>query len=198
MRDSADRGPTAATADSRTRATRASASTSDPGRGQYYGQTFGQGYAVGGEYGGQGFGGGTQGSRAQSYGGTQSYGGVQSYGQGRGFAGRGPKGYQRSDERIREQLSDRLMDDDDIDASEITVEVKSGEVTLTGTVNSREEKRAAEDIAEQSPGVREVQNLLRVSPASSSTQSNQAASKSQGTSNQAMSGQSKSRGSERE
>ena len=55
------------------------------------------------------------------------------------------------------------MDDDDIDATEIAIEVKSGEVTLTGTVNSREEKRAAEDIAEQSPGVREVQNHLRVS-----------------------------------
>jgi hypothetical protein len=60
---------------------------------------------------------------------------------------------------VKEQLSDRLMDDDDVDASEISIEVKNGEVTLTGTVNSREEKRAAEEIAEQSPGVREVQNL---------------------------------------
>ncbi len=56
------------------------------------------------------------------------------------------------------------MDDDDIDATEIIVEVKNGEVTLTGTVNSRHEKRAAEDAAEQTPGVREVQNHLRVQP----------------------------------
>ena len=56
------------------------------------------------------------------------------------------------------------MDDDDIDATEIIVEVKAGEVTLTGTVNSRHEKRAAEDAAEQTPGVREVQNHLRVQP----------------------------------
>jgi osmotically-inducible protein OsmY len=174
--------------------------SSGQSRGQNYGQTFGQGYAGGSEYGGQAIGSGNQGfGDASQWSRGQSYGSGQSYGQGRGFAGRGPKGYQRSDDRVKEQLSDRLMDDDDIDASEITVEVKNGEVTLTGTVNSREEKRAAEDIAEQSPGVREVQNLLRVSHASSSTQSNQgASSRSQGTSNQAMSSQSKSRGSERE
>ena len=67
------------------------------------------------------------------------------------------------------------MDDDDIDASEITVEVTSGEVTLTGTVGSRQEKRAAEDAVEQIPGVREVQNHLRVKSSSegSSDQSNQ-------------------------
>jgi len=124
--------------------------------GQDYGHTFGQGYA--------GQDSGSRGSTGQSYRG-ESYGQGQA---GRGFSGRGPKGYQRSDDRIKEQLSDRLMDDDDIDATEITVEVKNGEVTLTGTVNSREEKRAAEDIAEQSPGVREVQNHLRVHQDSSS------------------------------
>jgi hypothetical protein len=89
------------------------------------------------------------------------------------LSGRGPKGYQRSDERIKEQLCERLTDDDNIDASEISIEVKNGEATLTGTVGSREEKRAAEELAERSPGVREVQNHLRVTQDRSSGQSGQ-------------------------
>jgi osmotically-inducible protein OsmY len=80
----------------------------------------------------------------------------------RGFAGRGPKDYQRSDERIREDVNDRLTDDSWLDASEVTVEVKNGEVTLAGTVEDREQKRRAEDMAEQVSGVREVRNNIRV------------------------------------
>jgi osmotically-inducible protein OsmY len=76
--------------------------------------------------------------------------------------GRGPKGYQRSDERIREDVNDRLTDDPHIDASEIEVMVASREVTLSGTVPSRFEKRHAEDIAESVSGVTHVQNNLRV------------------------------------
>lgn len=78
------------------------------------------------------------------------------------YSGRGPKGYQRSDDRIREDVSDRLTRDHDVDASDITVEVQSGEVTLTGTVPSRDQKRCAEDCAESVPGVSEVTNNLRV------------------------------------
>jgi osmotically-inducible protein OsmY len=76
--------------------------------------------------------------------------------------GRGPKGYQRSDARIMEDVNDRLTDDPHIDASEIEVSVANREVTLTGTVNSRFEKRHAEDLAESVPGVSHVQNNLRV------------------------------------
>ncbi|QFU17256.1 BON domain-containing protein [Microvirga thermotolerans] len=78
------------------------------------------------------------------------------------FRGRGPKGYQRSDERIREDVNDRLTDDPHIDASEIEVGVSNREVTLNGTVQSRFEKRHAEDIAESVSGVVHVQNNLRV------------------------------------
>jgi osmotically-inducible protein OsmY len=92
-------------------------------------------------------------NRADAIGGNQS---------GRGFAGRGPKGYQRSDERLREEVSDRLMADDEIDASEIEVQVQDGEVTLTGTVDDRLAKRRAEDCAERVMGVRDVMNQLRV------------------------------------
>ena len=83
-----------------------------------------------------------------------------------GYAGRGPKGYQRSDERIREEVSDRLMADDTIDASEIEVMVKDGEVTLKGSVDHRWAKRRAEDMAEQVMGVRDVMNQIRVEPGS--------------------------------
>ncbi|HZW46164.1 MAG TPA: BON domain-containing protein, partial [Microvirga sp.] len=76
--------------------------------------------------------------------------------------GRGPKSYQRSDARIMEDVNDRLTDDPHIDASEIEVSVSNREVTLSGTVNSRFEKRHAEDIAESVSGVTHVQNNLRV------------------------------------
>ena len=76
-------------------------------------------------------------------------------------AGKGPKGYRRSDERIREEICDALTQHAHIDASEIEVRVKDGEVTLTGTVDRREEKRMAEDAVERVQGVREVHNQLR-------------------------------------
>lgn len=81
------------------------------------------------------------------------------YGQHRG---RGPKGYTRSDERIRDDINDRLSDDSFLDATEIEVHVAEGEVTLTGTVDNRLDKRRAEDLAEQISGVKNVQNQLRV------------------------------------
>ena len=78
-------------------------------------------------------------------------------------AGKGPNGYQRSDDRIREDVCDRLTMDPDVDASGIDVQVAKGEVTLTGQVESRRAKRAAEDCIEDVPGVREVHNQLRTS-----------------------------------
>jgi osmotically-inducible protein OsmY len=76
--------------------------------------------------------------------------------------GRGPKGYTRSDERIREDVSDRLTDDPLVDASDIEIAVSGGEVTLTGMVDSRESRRRAEDCAERISGVTHVQNNIRV------------------------------------
>jgi osmotically-inducible protein OsmY len=84
------------------------------------------------------------------------------YGERGRFAGRGPKNWQRSDDRIREDINERLTDHPDIDASEIDVQVKNGEVTLTGAVDERYVKRLAEDVAENVTGVREVHNQLRV------------------------------------
>lgn len=76
--------------------------------------------------------------------------------------GRGPKGYRRSDERIKEDVNDRLSDDYYIDASDVEVAVENSEVTLTGTVRTRSDKRRIEDIAESVSGVANVENRLRV------------------------------------
>ena len=76
--------------------------------------------------------------------------------------GKGPKGYVRSDDRIREDVSDRLTQDWLIDASEIEVQVSGAEVTLSGLVADRSDKRRAEDIADHISGVKHVQNNLRI------------------------------------
>jgi osmotically-inducible protein OsmY len=78
------------------------------------------------------------------------------------YAGRGPRGYRRSDERIREDINDYLTDDWYVDASDVEVTVNNGMVTLTGRVDNRGEKRRAEDIAECVSGVSDVSNQLRV------------------------------------
>jgi osmotically-inducible protein OsmY len=76
--------------------------------------------------------------------------------------GRGPKDYKRSDERIREDVNDILTEDAHLDATGITVETKDAEVTLSGRVHNRHDKRHAEDLAERVSGVKHVQNNLRV------------------------------------
>lgn len=91
------------------------------------------------------------------------------YGSGEGFGekvksffGLGPKGYRRSDDRIREDISERLEDHPRVDASNIEVQVRDGEVTLAGTVPDRNSKRLAEDICEQCRGVKDIHNQIRV------------------------------------
>jgi osmotically-inducible protein OsmY len=76
--------------------------------------------------------------------------------------GRGPKGYMRSDERIREDVSEMLFRHDEVDASEIEVQVKEGDVTLTGSVESREARRMAEECIWDVSGVKNVTNMLRI------------------------------------
>ncbi|MGN6533448.1 MAG: BON domain-containing protein [Ginsengibacter sp.] len=76
--------------------------------------------------------------------------------------GKGPKNYSRSQERIKEDVSDKLSEDSLLDASDIEVEVNGNEVTLSGLVDSRYSKHRAEDLAEDVTGVAHVQNNLRV------------------------------------
>ena len=141
-----------------------------------YGQ---QGYNrdMSGDY-GQGYGGygQNQGQRYQGgYGQNQGYGGGSGYGQGTAFydvyaiwwtpgqfTGQGPKNYQRSDDRIKEDVSERLQQSGQIDAHEIEVDVSKGIVTLKGTVPDRGMKRMAEDAVDSCSGVKDVHNELRV------------------------------------
>jgi hypothetical protein len=94
------------------------------------------------------------------------YGGRQAWQRGSGgqYSGRGPRGYQRGDDRICEDVCEALSQHGQIDAGEIEVEVHDGEVTLTGAVADRWQKRAAEDALEDISGVRDVHNRLRVQP----------------------------------
>jgi osmotically-inducible protein OsmY len=177
----------------------------DYGRGSSYAEGEGRGYGggysrdYGGGYGREGYGGryGREG-----YGGQGGHGGEE-----RGFwerasdevaswfgdegaerrrqqdhRGRGPKGYRRSDERIRDDVSDRLSDDPFVDASEIEVSVQNGEVTLSGTVDSRNARRRAEDLVENVSGVTHVQNNLRVRQQGASATSGYGTTTSTGTS----------------
>ena len=82
------------------------------------------------------------------------------------FVDRGPRGYQRSDERVREDICERMARHGDLDASDIEIRVVNGEVTLTGSVPDRHAKRLAEDLAEDVWGVRDVQNQIRVATSS--------------------------------
>ncbi len=85
------------------------------------------------------------------------------------YRGKGPRNYSRSDERIKEDINDRLSDDPFVDASDIDVTVSNGDVTLAGTVDHRSTKRRAEDLADSVSGVKNVENRLRVSQSISGT-----------------------------
>ena len=74
----------------------------------------------------------------------------------------GPKGYQRSDERLREDISERLMEARYIDSSDVTVEVSGAKVVLEGTVPERRMKHAIEDLVDACPGVQDIDNKIRV------------------------------------
>ncbi|HSP93816.1 MAG TPA: BON domain-containing protein [Thermoanaerobaculia bacterium] len=73
-----------------------------------------------------------------------------------------PKGYSRSDDRIREDICDELTRRPDIDPARLTVAVKDGEVTLQGTVRDLDTRRIVDEIASRSAGVKQVHNELRV------------------------------------
>ena len=59
----------------------------------------------------------------------------------------------------------------DIDASEVTVEVKEARVTLEGTVPERWMKHTIEDIADGCHGVQDVENRIRVQSQSGGAES---------------------------
>lgn len=83
----------------------------------------------------------------------------------RDFRGHGPRGYQRSDERLNEEICERMTEDPDIDPREVSVRVQSGVVTLEGRVEDRWMKHHIEDLVDACSGVRNIENRIRVGPA---------------------------------
>lgn len=79
----------------------------------------------------------------------------------RGRRGNAPRGYKRSDERVTEDVCERIMDAG-LDAAEVDITVQSGVVTLSGDVRDRADKYRMEQIASDVSGVTDVQNSLRV------------------------------------
>lgn len=92
--------------------------------------------------------------------------------------GRAPKGFKRSDERIKEEICEMIMRDESIDASDVEIEVSSGEVTLTGTVPERKMKHAVEDLIEATLGVSDIHNQIKVKREESASASTASASQS--------------------
>jgi osmotically-inducible protein OsmY len=133
------------------------------GAGMGMPESSGMGYTGGSSYGGAGYAGTGYGNTGYTWSGMQGRNERNHY-------GRGPKGYQRSDQRIEEDVNEALYRDHDVDASEVEVKVAGGEVTLNGTVEDRAMKRHAEDCACAVPGVKNVMNQIRVSPHRSSEQ----------------------------
>jgi BON domain-containing protein len=78
------------------------------------------------------------------------------------YAGRGPRGYRRADARIAEDVSDRLTDDEYVDASDITVTVRDAVVVLEGTIESADARDRAANIARSCSGVQDVENRVTV------------------------------------
>jgi osmotically-inducible protein OsmY len=76
----------------------------------------------------------------------------------------GPKGYRRSDERMREDVCERLWHEQDLDVSNVEVESHDGTILLRGGVPERRMKHRIEDIAAECAGVKDVDNRLRVAP----------------------------------
>lgn len=156
-------------------------------RGQRYGgtQDYGSHDMSGGRdfegrdrgfYGDQGEGMSRQGYGRETYGQGAGMSGMRDYGQHQSRSqheyegsrsrashrGKGPKGYRRDDNRIKEDVCERLSDSEEIDASEIEVKVNEGEVILEGSIPERFMKRMAEDLVESISGVKDVNNQLRV------------------------------------
>jgi osmotically-inducible protein OsmY len=96
------------------------------------------------------------------------------------FEGRGPKGYTRpddrmavrskhadersrsADQRLQEDVCERLTDEAWVDATDIEVTVRNREATLSGTVCDADQQRRAADVAQSTVGITNVTNNLRI------------------------------------
>lgn len=146
---------------------RSSGSYGASGNAANYGSSAGD-FASGRDYESQWGGGSRYGSSSGSYG-NHGYGsGSESY-RGESYRGKGPKGYARSDDRLKELICERLTEDHGIDASDITVDVTGQSVKLTGSIDNRRAKYEVEELIERVGGVKDIDNQLKVQPRTGDT-----------------------------
>jgi osmotically-inducible protein OsmY len=81
------------------------------------------------------------------------------------YRGVGPKGYRRSDPRVREHVCDQLLLDPYLDASRIVVRVANGRVVLTGSVPNQRMREAAVAVASNAAAGAVDDKLQVTSPA---------------------------------
>ncbi len=139
----------------------------------YYSSASRQHFGMGGSYEGSYRQRDEKGHRGEQYAGDIRTGwSRRDFGSRGGRRNRGPKNYTRSDERIREDICDQLMNGDD-DVSDVEVKVEGGEVTLSGTVERRDIKYRIEELADEIGGVKDVRNEIRVKRPSQSERESQ-------------------------
>src|SRR5690349_20117835 len=73
-----------------------------------------------------------------------------------------PQDFGMSDEGIREQVCEHLSADPQLDLRDVRVTVERGVVQLEGTVSYRAMKHRIEDAAAACPGIKDVDNRIRV------------------------------------
>ena len=77
-------------------------------------------------------------------------------------SGKGPENDLDPDARIVADISQRLTDDPDIDASRVKVDSRDGLVALSGDVSTAAQRASAEQMAGAVAGVHMVENRLQV------------------------------------
>jgi osmotically-inducible protein OsmY len=75
-----------------------------------------------------------------------------------------PAAHKRTDTEIKEAVKNIIFWNSEIDESKIIITVKSGMVTLEGTVNWEYQRTRAKLLAEDTAGVLKVDNLIKVIP----------------------------------
>jgi len=63
---------------------------------------------------------------------------------------------------LKEDVCERLYHNHQIDSSDVTIDVKDGKVTLEGTVGDRSMRFAIEDLVDAVPGIKDIENRVRV------------------------------------
>jgi osmotically-inducible protein OsmY len=78
-----------------------------------------------------------------------------------GYEGSGSIQRQRADGIVTSDICARIATHDALDPSDVRVRTQHGVVTLSGVVDTRHDRRVAEQIVREVPGVKDVLNQLR-------------------------------------